>query len=53
MHTNVILVFVIVLLRDGRIVQQGSFQSLVDEPAEAFVTDFVRAQQMGREEADV
>jgi osmoprotectant transport system ATP-binding protein len=44
---------VIVLLRDGKIVQQGSFQSLVDEPAEAFVTDFVRAQRMGREEADV
>jgi osmoprotectant transport system ATP-binding protein len=41
----------IVLLREGKIVQQGSFQSLVDEPAEAFVSDFVRAQQMGREEA--
>ncbi len=42
----------IVLLRDGRIVQQGTFQSLVDEPAEEFVREFVRAQQMGREEAD-
>lgn len=40
----------IVLLRDGRAVQQGSFQSLVDEPAEAFVGDFVRAHQLGRED---
>ncbi len=42
----------IVLLRDGRLVQQGPFRSLVAEPAETFVGDFVRAQQMAREDAD-
>ena len=41
----------IVLLRDGREVQRGPFQALVDSPAEPFVGDFVRAQQMGREDA--
>jgi len=35
----------IVLLRDGRIVQRGSFRSLRDDPATAFVTEFVEAQR--------
>ena len=36
---------VIVLLRDGRIVQSGTFQDLVLRPADPFVTEFVRAQR--------
>ncbi len=35
----------LVLLRDGRIVQQGSIDDLVRSPAEPFVTRFVRAQR--------
>lgn len=35
----------IVLLRHGRIVQQGSLEDLRDAPAEEFVTRFVRAQR--------
>ena len=35
----------IVLLRDGAIVQQGSFQELLDAPADAFVERFVQAQR--------
>ena len=35
----------IVLLRDGKVVQQGSFETLTREPAEPFVTEFVNAQQ--------
>jgi len=35
----------IVLLRDGRIVQQGTFQQLLDAPADAFVERFVQAQR--------
>lgn len=35
----------IVLLRDGRIVQQGRFEDLAQTPAEPFVTDFLRAQR--------
>ena len=35
----------IILLRNGRIVQQGTAESLAAHPAEAFVTDFIRAQQ--------
>jgi len=35
----------IVLLREGRIVQQGTLQALVDSPAEAFVADFVSSQR--------
>ncbi|MFQ5504452.1 MAG: ATP-binding cassette domain-containing protein [Planctomycetota bacterium] len=33
-----------ILLRGGRIVQQGSFSSLYREPSEPFVTTFIRAQ---------
>jgi osmoprotectant transport system ATP-binding protein len=35
----------IVLMRAGRIVQQGSLEDLLERPAEAFVTQFVRAQR--------
>lgn len=35
----------IVLMRDGRIVQQGSYGQLGDSPQEQFVTDFVTAQR--------
>ncbi len=35
----------IVLLRDGRIVQRGSWRELVNHPAEPFVTQFVSAQK--------
>jgi osmoprotectant transport system ATP-binding protein len=35
----------IVLLRDGRIVQQGTLAELVQTPAEPFVTQFVNAQR--------
>ncbi len=35
----------IVLMRQGRIVQSGSFCDLLDAPAEAFVTEFVNAQR--------
>lgn len=34
----------VVLLRDGRIEQQGTFASLTDAPATPFVTEFVTAQ---------
>jgi osmoprotectant transport system ATP-binding protein len=35
----------IVLLRGGRIVQQGTFQQLLDQPADPFVERFVQAQR--------
>ena len=35
----------IVLMRDGRIVQQGSYQRLATAPTERFVSDFMRAQR--------
>ena len=35
----------IVLMRDGRIVQQGKFVELVHHPAELFVTQFINAQR--------
>lgn len=35
----------IVLMRDGRIVQRGSLEDLLQRPAELFVTQFVRAQR--------
>lgn len=38
----------ILLLRAGRIVQQGTFDDLLDRPAEEFVTQFVRAQRPTR-----
>jgi osmoprotectant transport system ATP-binding protein len=35
----------IVLMRAGRIIQRGTLQALIEEPAEPFVTQFVRAQR--------
>ena len=35
----------IVLMRDGAIVQQGNFNELIEDPAEPFVADFIRAQR--------
>lgn len=36
----------VALLKDGRIVQQGSLFEMVNQPAEPFVTDFIRAQRI-------
>jgi osmoprotectant transport system ATP-binding protein len=36
----------IALLKDGRVVQQGSYQDLVDSPADPFVSEFLRAQRL-------
>ncbi len=36
----------IVLLRDGRIVQQGGFEDLFNRPADPFVTRFISAQHL-------
>ncbi|MBW4696724.1 MAG: ATP-binding cassette domain-containing protein [Aphanocapsa lilacina HA4352-LM1] len=35
----------IALMREGRIVQRGSLQALLDEPAEPYVREFIRAQR--------
>jgi osmoprotectant transport system ATP-binding protein len=35
----------IILLRDGRIVQQGTLAELTQAPAEPYVTQFIRAQR--------
>jgi osmoprotectant transport system ATP-binding protein len=35
----------IILFREGKLVQRGSFDDLLLSPAEAFVTDFIRAQR--------
>ena len=35
----------IVLMKDGRIVQTGSFEDLTQRPADSFVTRFVSAQR--------
>ncbi len=35
----------IILMRDGRIVQRGAIQALIDNPSEPFVTQFVSAQR--------
>jgi len=34
------------LLKDGRVVQRGTYQDLVDKPADAFVSEFLRAQRL-------
>jgi osmoprotectant transport system ATP-binding protein len=36
---------VVVLMHQGRVVQQGSIEDLVRRPASPFVTEFVRAQR--------
>ncbi|MFB6374812.1 MAG: ATP-binding cassette domain-containing protein, partial [Bradymonadaceae bacterium] len=35
----------IVLMRDGRIIQTGSLHELLEEPADPFVSEFIRAQR--------
>jgi osmoprotectant transport system ATP-binding protein len=35
----------IILLRDGKIMQQGSIEQLLSRPADPFVTEFIQAQQ--------
>ena len=35
----------IAILRDGQIVQRGTFRELLDQPADPFVTEFIRAQR--------
>ena len=35
----------IVLMRSGRVVQRGTLSDLLDNPAESYVTDFIRAQR--------
>ena len=42
----------IVLMRDGRVVQQGSLQDLLEAPADPFVTEFIRAQRSTLAEYD-
>ena len=37
----------VVLMKDGRVVQRGPIQALLEAPAEAFVTEFVNAQRVG------
>ena len=37
----------IVLMRDGRIIQQGALADLLERPAEPFVRQFIRAQRAG------
>jgi len=39
----------IAILRAGRILQRGSLEDLLRRPAEAFVTEFIRAQRLIRE----
>lgn len=39
----------LVLMQQGRIVQQGSFRNLIDKPAEEFVTRFINAQRRPKE----
>ena len=36
----------VVLLKDGRIVQQGTLEDIANRPADPFVTDFIRAQRI-------
>ena len=36
----------VVLMREGRIIQRGTAQDLVERPADPFVTEFVRAQRV-------
>ncbi len=39
----------LVLMQQGRIVQQDSFRNLIDKPADAFVTRFINAQRHPKE----
>jgi osmoprotectant transport system ATP-binding protein len=35
----------VILIRDGRIIQQGTIADLVRNPSDSFVTDFIQAQR--------
>jgi len=35
----------VALMRDGRILQRGPMRSLIEEPADPFVSDFLQAQR--------
>lgn len=37
----------LVLMREGRVVQTGTFEDLLESPTEPFVREFVRAQRLG------
>ena len=45
MHEAAHFAHEIILMRDGRVVQLGPLEMLLASPAEAFVTDFIRAQR--------
>jgi osmoprotectant transport system ATP-binding protein len=45
MHEAAHFAHEIMLMRDGELVQRGSLETLLASPAEAFVTDFIRAQR--------
>ncbi len=45
LHEAATLAHDILLMRDGQVVQRGGIGDLLDRPADAFVTRFVRAQQ--------
>jgi osmoprotectant transport system ATP-binding protein len=35
----------IALMREGRILQRGTFRDLLERPADPFITEFIRAQR--------
>ena len=39
----------IILMREGKMIQKGSFQDLIRSPKEHFVTDFIQAQKYSSE----
>jgi osmoprotectant transport system ATP-binding protein len=45
MHEAAFFGDLIVLMRGGRIVQQGTIAVLLEHPADPFVTEFIRAQR--------
>jgi osmoprotectant transport system ATP-binding protein len=45
MHEAAFFGDLLVLMRDGRIIQQGSLADLLERPADPFVTAFIRAQR--------
>jgi osmoprotectant transport system ATP-binding protein len=45
MHEAAYFASEILLMREGQLIQRGSLDTLLDAPAETFVTDFIRAQR--------
>jgi len=45
MHEAAYFAQEIVLMREGRVLQRGSLEDLLEHPAEPFVTEFIRAQR--------